>query len=98
MVTPQLEAMGAIEECMLQSAFRWADNQADDEYLQPSCIQVFVFLSLPCLFALFIYLAIQRVAEFLIRPNITLREIALQTVYVACGVVSLSAWCKLFVS
>lgn len=83
---------------MLLSAISWADNQADDEYLQPSCIQVIIFLSLPCLFALFFYLVIQSVAEFLIRPNITLREIAMQTVYVACGVVSLSAWFKLFVS
>lgn len=53
-------------------------------------------LLLPIVFSVALYLMLQRFAEFLLRPTITVREVAFQTAYLACAIFSVSTWFKLF--
>ena len=53
-------------------------------------------LLLPIVFSVTLYLMLQRFAEFLLRPSITIREAGFQTAYFACAIFSVSTWFKLF--
>lgn len=78
------------------AAAGWAEAAASDELSSPSLFQVVAFLTLPILFGVLAFLIIQRFAENLLRPIVTVFEIAAQTAYVALAIAALSSWYRLF--
>ncbi len=73
-----------------------AEASSFPEFVYPTLFQVVAFLTLPVIFGFVVYVLLQRFAEFVFRPTITMRELALQVAYVAIGVKALSTWCRLF--